>query len=100
MSLIDREAVLSLPRNVERTFFGEVVGETVDVKLIEALPTIEPRAKGHWEVTDAYPHNVYCSECHKRFAQTHWAVWEDGTLPRNNCPSCGADMRQEAPHEP
>jgi hypothetical protein len=55
----------------------------------------QERPKGKWNVTDAYPHNVYCSECHKRFAQTHWAVWEDGSLPRNFCPNCGADMRGE-----
>ena len=48
---------------------------------------------GEWQITDAYPHNVYCSECHERFAQTHWTVWEDGSLPRNFCPNCGADMR-------
>lgn len=53
------------------------------------------RKKGKWQITDAYPHNVYCSECHKKFAQTHWAVWEDGSLPRNFCPNCGADMRGE-----
>lgn len=60
---------------------------------IDGLPTIEERKKGKWEITEAYPHNVYCSECHHKFAQTHWAVWEDGTLPRNYCPNCGADMR-------
>lgn len=53
------------------------------------------RKKGRWHITDAYPHNVYCSECHVKFAQTHWAVWEDGSLPRNFCPNCGADMRQK-----
>lgn len=52
------------------------------------------RPKGKWLITDAYPHNVYCSECHKMFAQTHWAVWEDGSLPRNFCPNCGAEMEQ------
>ena len=57
-------------------------------RLLDAL-----RPKGEWQITDAYPHNVYCSECHKKFAQTHWAVWEDGSLPRNFCPNCGADMR-------
>ena len=61
---------------------------------IEDAPSVVPsRAEGEWQITDAYPHNVYCSECHKRFAQTHWAVWEDGSLPRNYCPNCGADMR-------
>jgi hypothetical protein len=52
------------------------------------------RKRGRWNITDAYPHNVYCSECYTRFAQTHWAVWEDGSLPRNYCPNCGADMRE------
>ena len=63
--------------------------------MIENAPTIEPeRKKGKWQITDAYPHNVYCSECHKRCAQTQWPVWEDGSLPRNYCPNCGADMRE------
>ena len=53
------------------------------------------RKRGRWNITDAYPHNVYCSECYTRFAQTHWAVWEDGSLPRNFCPHCGADMRED-----
>lgn len=63
---------------------------------IDDIPTADVRenVKGEWQITDAYPHNVYCSNCHKKFAQTHWAVWEDGSLPRNYCPNCGADMRQ------
>lgn len=61
---------------------------------IANLPSVTPiRVKGEWQITDFYPHNVYCSECHTKFAQTHWAVWEDGSLPRNYCPNCGADMR-------
>lgn len=57
-------------------------------------PTIEaePVRHGRWQITDAYPHNVYCSACHTRFAQTHWEVWEDGSLPRAYCPNCGAKM--------
>lgn len=51
---------------------------------------------GEWQITDAFPHNVYCSECHKKIAQARWAVWEDGSLPRNYCPNCGADMRGNA----
>jgi len=50
---------------------------------------------GEWEVTEAYPHNVYCSLCHTRYAQTHWPVWRDGSLPRDFCPSCGAKMKIE-----
>lgn len=52
------------------------------------------RKAGKWKITEAYPHNVYCSECHKRYAQTHWEVREDGTLPRNYCPNCGAKMEE------
>ncbi len=65
---------------------------------LEALPAADvvPVRHGRWQITDAYPHNVYCSECHTRFAQTHWAVWEDGSLPRNYCPNCGAKMDGEA----
>ena len=60
---------------------------------IMKLPSAQPERKtGVWEISDAYPHNVYCSVCHKRFAQTHWAVWQDGSLPRKYCPNCGAKM--------
>ena len=53
------------------------------------------RHEGVWQITDAWPHNVYCSVCHAKFAQTHWEVWKDGSLPRNYCPNCGADMREK-----
>ena len=63
---------------------------------IETVPSVDaaPVRRGRLKITDAYPHNVYCSECYVTFAQTHWEVWEDGTLPRNFCPNCGADMRE------
>lgn len=61
---------------------------------IKALKQPEQK-KGKWKITDAYPHNIYCSECFVRYAQTHWAVWEDGSLPRDYCPNCGAKMEKE-----
>ena len=64
-------------------------------RMLDELTEQSERKVGKWHITDAYPHNVYCSVCHKKFAQTHWAVWEDGSLPRNFCPNCGADMRGE-----
>lgn len=59
---------------------------------LEVTDDAEPVRHGHWCVTQAYPHTVYCSECFQRFAQAHWAVWEDGSLPRDYCPHCGAKM--------
>ena len=61
------------------------------IGILSNAPTIKPkRNTGHWEITEAYPHNVYCSNCHRIFAQTHWTVWEDGSLSRNFCPNCGS----------
>ena len=70
-------------------------------QVIEDAPTVdaEPVRHGHWCVTQAYPHTVYCSECFKRFAQAHWAVWEDGSLPRDYCPNCGAKMDERINYE-
>jgi hypothetical protein len=61
--------------------------------LVNKMPTIEQK-KGKWKITDAYPHNIYCSKCFVRYAQTHWTVWEDGSLPRSYCPNCGAEMEE------
>lgn len=61
---------------------------------IDSAPTIEERKTGKWQITKAYPHVVYCSECYKRFAQTNWSAWndEEHPLPRSYCPNCGAKM--------
>lgn len=75
-----------------------VLAERIEINgVLNFIPAadVHPVRHGRWQITDAYPHNVYCSECHKRFAQTHWAVWEDGSLPRAYCPNCGAKMDKE-----
>ena len=60
---------------------------------LQPSPSAQPeRKREKWIITDAYPHNVYCSNCYKKYAQTHWAVWRDGSLPRDFCPNCGAEM--------
>lgn len=62
----------------------------------QTLKDAQPEQKtGKWLITDAYPHNVYCSVCHTKFAQTHWTVWKDGSLPRKFCPNCGLIMEEK-----
>lgn len=56
---------------------------------------VEERPQGEWKITDSYPHRVYCNKCFKTYAQENWEVWKEGSLPRNFCPNCGADMRRE-----
>ena len=53
------------------------------------------KPKGNWLITEAWPHNVYCSNCYKTYAQADWEIWKDGSLPRAFCPTCGADMRTQ-----
>lgn len=92
--LISRQAALDIYDDYNiAAENGELGAYRKHRKRLLELPSAQPeRKRGKWHITDAYPHNVYCSECHTRFAQTHWAVWEDGSLPRNFCPHCGAKM--------
>ena len=39
--LIDRQAVLALPRNIERNKFGEVVEETINVVHVKKIPSVD-----------------------------------------------------------
>ena len=51
-----------------------------------------PREYGHWCYTDAYPHHMYCSECHKTFVPNREWV-DEGHIPYpEHCPHCGAKM--------
>ena len=98
--LISRQALMKefagFVRKSNNSDFARTPTWNDAVSLVESMPSAQPeRKKGKWHITDAYPYNVYCSECHTRFAQTRWVVWEDGSLPRNFCPNCGADMREE-----
>lgn len=99
--LIDRQAAIAYAisgrvRTLPTSEDGEDWIRTEEVRQsLLTMPSAEQkRRKGRWQITDAYPHNVYCPECHVKFAQTHWAVWEDGSLPRNFCPNCGAEMME------
>jgi hypothetical protein len=93
--LIERQAAIAFAiSGLTRTIDGEKYIRVREVRQsLRDMPPFQSEHKaGKWEITDAYPHNVYCSVCHKRFAQTHWVVWQDGSLPREYCPNCGAKM--------
>ena len=95
--LISRQAAIgALDDNITLTGWGNSVAVRDYIlrakKRLQAIPAAQPERTGKWQITDAYPHDVYCSECHTRCAQTHWSVWEDGSLPRRFCPNCGARM--------
>lgn len=85
--LIDAEKLLKTIMSLESWNVPDFVYESIN-----NAPTVDTVKHGHWCVTQAYPHTIYCSECFKRFAQAHWQVWEDGSLPRDYCPNCGAKM--------
>lgn len=65
-------------------------------KIMNSIPNanVIERQKGKWMQTDASPHHVYCSVCNKTYIpNSEWSIWENGELPRDFCPHCGADMR-------
>lgn len=96
--LISRQAVLSLPRSKERNFFGEVISETINVKMIEALPTIELRAKGEWvygEHDVAMCDGYRCNHCGFFVPWDYKYAFIDFIKDYHFCPNCGAVMMEE-----
>ena len=84
--------------NVVEKYFTDFLQLEPDICLdgIRSLPDADvvKRKNGKWMQTDAFPHHVYCSVCYKTYIpNSEWSIWEDGDLPRNFCPNCGADMR-------
>ena len=96
MRMIDADVLLKeLRRNYEKGEIDKYTNIELQVRL-EQAPTIDPVRHGRWKRTDAYPHRIYCSVCYSTFAQEHWRVWVDGSLPRAFCPNCGAKMDGDA----
>ena len=98
--------------HINRTLTFDIATFGCVMKIIDNAPTVEEksyemgyqdgcedglqgiRPQGKWKITDSYPHKVYCDKCFKTYAQANWEVWKDGTLAREFCPNCGADMRK------
>lgn len=85
----EAEQILSLLKEEQETITS--LQSTIS-KLTQAIEEQPGQRHGHWQITEFFPHNVCCSLCHHRFAQTHWDAWESGQLPRKYCPNCGAKM--------
>ena len=69
-----------------------------DLRNEDITPTIniQERKVGKWLETEAFPHRIYCSECYKTYIPNkYWCEWQEGIMPRNYCPNCGAKMENE-----
>lgn len=44
MDLLSKKAILSLPRDVEKSLDGKILDEYINVKDIEALPTVQSQS--------------------------------------------------------
>ena len=55
-------------------------------RMIEAQPTAESRPKGKWIHQTKFS-RIECTNCGQ--------VYRNAFAPKNYCPNCGADMREE-----
>ena len=87
MRLIDADRLL------DRCVFYHLPNGRIAVPVIDVqhAPTVEPRMKGRW--VKISPANIYeCSNCGKN-------VMTDDISEYDFCHGCGADMREEEPHD-
>lgn len=86
--LIYRQAVLALPRNIERNAFGEVVEENINVVHVKGIPSVDavPLRRGRW-IRDEFGSRC---ECCGLYAYRDKA---ERPLESDYCPYCGADLR-------
>jgi hypothetical protein len=97
MRLIDADAlhdhIYALYRTKEQVQ-GLEIDEHLILLTIENTSTIDPDKHGRWEITDAYPHWMCCSVCHKAVVR-NIEVIERYEIPTSFCPNCGARMDKE-----
>jgi hypothetical protein len=89
MRLIDADELLK--HEIEADSMGAML--VVGKGYILSAPTIDaaPVVRGEWLVTDAYPHRVYCSLCHKTNVPNEEYLFERNEYPKF-CMWCGAKM--------
>lgn len=86
---ISRQAVMDLPKNTERDFFGKIIEQSINIEYIKALPPVNPTEKvGRW-ITDRC--DMYtCSKCNHTYTDLSGERYG-----MNFCPNCGSRMVQE-----
>ena len=74
---------------------GASVNLEIDfVRAVQQASAVDPHEHGRWRTTNAYPHHLYCSACHKTYlANAEWLNTLD--IPTEYCPNCGAKMDLE-----
>ena len=78
MDLIDRNAVLKLPRNITKNLSGEVIEETIDVDRIKRLPSTQPEVDEWCTNCPAYDHEKhYCPRFKKVIRRTVQEIEEE-----------------------
>jgi hypothetical protein len=92
MRLIDADELLK--HEIEADSMGAML--VVGKGYILSAPTIDaaPVVRGEWLVTDAYPHRVYCSLCHKTNVPNEESLFERNEYPKF-CMWCGAKMEDK-----
>lgn len=68
---------------------GRKQDEKLPSQLLARVVKSKSYARGKWYVTDAYPHRLFCSECHK--TNVFNIENTDGEYPRY-CMWCGTKM--------
>ena len=71
------------------------------MSIIDRTPTVDTERHGQWIRTEAYPHKVVCSECHRTYVRNENIIEGrykgDEIVPiycteAEYCPHCGALM--------
>jgi hypothetical protein len=97
MRLIDADALkagcIYLHKHIDGTLSEMEPVRACTVGQINDAPTIDAAKvrHGRWEITDAYPHWMCCSVCHKAVVR-NIEVIERYEIPTSFCPNCGARM--------
>jgi len=70
---------------------GMIYRDLADILAVVPSADVAKVRHGRWEITDAYPHWMCCSVCHKAVVR-NIEVIERYEIPTSFCSNCGAKM--------